>query len=114
MNPTPGPTNLVASVRARLFDLARERNDEFQLVLSEYATERFLHRLGVSRFAERFVLKGAMVLRLWSPGRYRPTESPELVESMAEVLGPFFFPILLAIRTGERFERKWLPGKNWQ
>ena len=81
MNPKPGPTNLAASVRARLLNLARERNDEFQLVLSEYATERFLRRLGVSRFAERFVLKGAMVLRLWAPGRYRATWDVDLQSS---------------------------------
>jgi hypothetical protein len=81
MNPKPGPTNLAASVRARLLNVARRRGDEFQLVLSEFATERFLHRLGSSRFADRFVLKGAMVLRLWSSARYRATWDVDLMSS---------------------------------
>ena len=57
-----------ASVRARLETLARERGVEFQLILSEFAIERLLYRLGRSRHAEHFVLKGAALLRLWSQG----------------------------------------------
>ncbi|MCI0435530.1 MAG: nucleotidyl transferase AbiEii/AbiGii toxin family protein [Gemmatimonadetes bacterium] len=53
-------------MRARLRNLARERRVEFQLVLSEYAIERLLYRLGVSRHRDGFVLKGAKVFRLWS------------------------------------------------
>ncbi|MQA92821.1 MAG: hypothetical protein GEU90_21795 [Gemmatimonas sp.] len=67
------PTNVPASVRARLENLARQRKAEFQLVLGEFATERFLYRLGVSRHAEHFVLKGAMLFRLWSADQRRAT-----------------------------------------
>ncbi len=60
-----------ASARARLARLARERGVEFQLILVEYAIERLLYRLGLSRHADHYVLKGALLFRLWSsePGR---------------------------------------------
>lgn len=67
------PKNLAASVRARLRNLARERNVEFQLVLSEFAIERFLYRLGRSSHVDRFVLKGAMLFKLWTDDRHRAT-----------------------------------------
>lgn len=79
MSPKAAPANVAASVRARLLNLARERGEEFQLVLSDYATERFLHRLSVSPYAGRFVLKGAMLLRLWSADRYRATWDVDLL-----------------------------------
>lgn len=39
------PKDVAASVRARLFTLARERGEDFQLLLTRYANERFLFRL---------------------------------------------------------------------
>ena len=38
------PTDIGASVRARLLRLARERGEDFQLVLTRYANERLLFR----------------------------------------------------------------------
>lgn len=67
------PKNLAASVRARLLNLARARNVEFQLVLSEFVIERFLYRLGKSSHADRFVLKGAMLFKLWADDSHRAT-----------------------------------------
>jgi hypothetical protein len=81
------PANLAASVRARLLDLARRRGDEFQLVLSEIATERLLYRLGVSPHADRFVLKGAMLLRLWSSARHRATWDLDLLGRGVDSVG---------------------------
>ena len=46
MRPKGPPTNLAAFVRARLRDLARTRGVEFQFVLSDFAIERLLYRLG--------------------------------------------------------------------
>ena len=79
MNPPRSPTNIAASVRARLLNLARARGEEFQLILSDFATERFLYRLSQSSYAERFVLKGAMLLRIWSPERFRATWDVDLL-----------------------------------
>lgn len=50
--------NVVASVRQRLLNLARERGEDFQYVLVRYGLERFLYRLGRSEASNRFVLKG--------------------------------------------------------
>ncbi len=79
MSPKRQPTNLAASVRARLLDLSRRRRLEFQLVLSEFAVERLLYRIGVSPHADRFVLKGAMLLKLWSADRHRATWDLDLL-----------------------------------
>lgn len=38
-------TNLAASVRQRLLNLARARGEELQLVLTGYGVERLLYRL---------------------------------------------------------------------
>jgi Nucleotidyl transferase AbiEii toxin, Type IV TA system len=79
MNPERRPTNLAASVRAKLFDASRKRNVEFQLILAEFAIERLLYRLGSSPFADRFVLKGAMLFKLWSDVRGRATWDLDLL-----------------------------------
>ena len=71
--------NLAVSVRSRLQRLSRQRKVEFQLLLSEFAIERLLYRLGVSPHADRFVLKGAMLFRLWSADRRRATWDLDLL-----------------------------------
>jgi len=71
--------NPAASVRARLTQLARRRGVELQLVLSEFAIERVLYRLGISEHADRFVLKGATLLRLWSGDDRRATWDLDLL-----------------------------------
>ncbi|MEX1113472.1 MAG: nucleotidyl transferase AbiEii/AbiGii toxin family protein [Patescibacteria group bacterium] len=73
------PRDLAASVRARLHNVAKARNVEFQLVLSEFAVERLLYRLGVSPHASEFVLKGAMLFRLWTAQRGRATWDLDLL-----------------------------------
>lgn len=79
MSPRRRATNLAASVRARLGDLARKRGVELQLVLSQFAIERLLYRLGVSPHADQFVLKGATLFRLWSDDRGRATWDLDLL-----------------------------------
>lgn len=73
------PTNVAASVRGRLQNLARARGREFQLVLTEFAIERLLYRLGISDHADRFVLKGAMLFKLWSEEDRRATWDLDLL-----------------------------------
>lgn len=69
--------NVAASVRARLLAGAKARGEEFSLTLQRYAAERFLYRLGCSMFAERFILKGAMLFALWKDV-YRATKDVDL------------------------------------
>ena len=54
-------TNLAASVRQRLKNRADQRREDFQFVLMRYAVERLLYRLSRSSYADRFVLKGALL-----------------------------------------------------
>lgn len=71
--------NLPASVRQRLLNLAAERNEDFGLVLSRYGLERFLYRLSISPDRESFVLKGALLLQVWTEETYRPTRDLDLL-----------------------------------
>jgi predicted nucleotidyltransferase component of viral defense system len=91
------PKEIGASVRARLLRLARERGEDFQLLLTRYANERLLYRLSRSRHGGRFVLKGAALFALWTGKAHRATRDLDLLgfgdpsehhlrEMMAEVL----------------------------
>lgn len=73
------PKDIGASVRARLLRLARERGEDFQLVLTRYANERLLFRLASSRHAQRFVLKGAALFTLWTGRPHRATRDLDLL-----------------------------------
>lgn len=73
------PADLPASVRARLTNVSRKEGVEFQRILSDFAIERFLYRLGISEHAERFILKGAMLFRVWSSKRHRATWDLDLL-----------------------------------
>lgn len=57
--------NMGASVRARLQNLSRDTGRPFEGLLVHYALERLLYRLTRTEHAERFVLKGAMLLMTW-------------------------------------------------
>ncbi|HVS16350.1 MAG TPA: nucleotidyl transferase AbiEii/AbiGii toxin family protein [Thermoanaerobaculia bacterium] len=72
-------TDHAASVRQRLLNLARERNEDFQVVLADYAIERLLFRLGRSEHRVRFVLKGATLFRIWGAARHRATWDLDLL-----------------------------------
>lgn len=76
---TKTPTNIAASVRAKLLDLARERGDDFQLLLVRYANERLLYRLTRSAYAQQFVLKGAALFTLWTGHPHRATRDIDLL-----------------------------------
>lgn len=73
------PTNVAASVRARLLYLAREGGHELQRLLVTYALERFLYRIGESEHADRFVLKGAMLFQVWEGKLPRATRDLDLL-----------------------------------
>jgi hypothetical protein len=67
------------SVRDRLANRARETGRPFQEDLTYYAIERFLYRLSTSRHAERFVLKGALMIQVWDAPRARPTRDADFL-----------------------------------
>ena len=71
--------NIGASVRGRLQNLSRETGQSFELILTRYALERLLYRMSVSAHAERFVLKGAMLLTSWFTDPHRATRDLDLL-----------------------------------
>lgn len=70
---------LAQSVLARLLNRAHARGDDYQNLLRNYCFERFLYRLGKSDLRDRFVLKGAMLLGVWSEEPYRATRDLDLL-----------------------------------
>ena len=65
--------DLGASVRQRLLNQSRAQVRPFQELLQYFAMERFLYRLAKSPFADRFILKGALLLTAWRAPLSRPT-----------------------------------------
>jgi predicted nucleotidyltransferase component of viral defense system len=68
-----------ASVRARLQNVAKQRNQPFQLLLTRYVLERLLYRLSTTAHRDRFVLKGAMLMTTWFSDPFRPTQDLDLL-----------------------------------
>ena len=73
------PSNLGASVRQRLLNLAKVRDEDFDLVLTRFALERLLYRISVSEHAGKFILKGAMLVAVWLPDAFRATRDLDLL-----------------------------------
>ena len=84
--------NLAASVRARLLNVAKAQASDFNQVLVRFALERILYRLTQSKYADRFLLKGALLFTLWYDMPHRATRDADLLgfgasdlESVAQV-----------------------------
>jgi hypothetical protein len=80
--------NLAASIAARLLNRARQTGADYQTLLTSYCLERFLYRLSVSDRSDRFVLKGAMLLRVWSDQPYRATRDKRTSGNRADATTP--------------------------
>ena len=72
-------TNVEASVRARLRNKMQDTGLEFQFLLTRYACERFLYRLGASSLRDRCILKGASLLAVWMDEPYRATRDIDVL-----------------------------------
>ena len=71
--------NIASSIRQKLLNKAREDKRPFNELLQYYAMERFLYRLSISPYKDRFVLKGALMLRVWDAPQFRPTMDIDLL-----------------------------------
>jgi hypothetical protein len=71
--------NMAASVRAKLLNISRKDNRPFEEVLQYYAMERFLYRLSLSEHSKCFILKGALMLRVWDFPEIRPTTDIDIL-----------------------------------
>ncbi len=72
-------TGLAQSVHVRLIRYANTVRVDSNLVLTRYATERLLYRLSRSAYANRFVLKGGLMLVVWLGESFRPTRDADLL-----------------------------------
>ncbi len=79
--------DLPASVRARLLNLARQRGEDFDLVLKRFGIERLLFRLSQSTQKNAFILKGAMLFELWMGRAHRTTKDLDLLGSGTTDIG---------------------------
>ncbi len=71
--------DMAASVNRRLLNYSREIGADPNLVLVWFGLERLLYRLSMSPHADRFVLKGAMLFRLWGGDAFRATRDLDLL-----------------------------------
>lgn len=71
--------NISASILARLLNRSKQTGDNYQVLLAKFVSECFLYRLGRSTLRDQFVLKGAMLLQIWSDQPYRATRDLDLL-----------------------------------
>ena len=51
--------NIAAYVRAKLTNKARESSEELQNLPMRFAAERFLYRIGISKYKDKFLAQGS-------------------------------------------------------
>ena len=71
--------NTAVSIRRRLLNLAKEKQENFDYVLRQYLMQRLLYRLSISDHKNQFLLKGAMLFWVWNPDTHRPTRDIDLL-----------------------------------
>ncbi len=74
--------NIAASVHQRLLDKSKESARPFNELFQYYAIERFLYRLSRSSYAEKFILKGALMLMVWKVPTFRSTMDIDMLGKM--------------------------------
>jgi predicted nucleotidyltransferase component of viral defense system len=80
--------NVAASVRQRLLNYSTTIKADPNLVLIWYGIERLLYRLSLSPHRDQFVLKGAMLFRVWSGPNFRATKDLDLLGFVREEAEP--------------------------
>jgi hypothetical protein len=71
--------DVAASVRQRLLNLAREKEEDFNLILTRYGLERVLYRISRSKWHDQFLLKGSMLFTFWHDEPHRPTRDADFL-----------------------------------
>lgn len=79
---SPNLRNIAASVHQRLLKKSKESARPFNELFQYYAIERFLYRLSRSSYAEKFILKGALMLMVWELRAYRSTMDIDMLGKM--------------------------------
>jgi len=113
---------LSRSVHARLVQRAQSLGVDANLLLTRFATERFLYRLSRTPYAERFVLKGALLMLVWLGETIRPTRDADLLgfgepDELEKIIGSiskFMEPAINAASTEAPLAKTWRPGGPWK
>ena len=84
--------DLPASIPQPLLNLSRARGEDFHLLQTAYAMERFFYRLSKSRHGGGFGLKGAWPLEVWTERRHRPRRGWPSLHPAASPLTPTLSP----------------------
>jgi len=71
--------NYAKSIRAKLLNIARKEKSNYQVLVIRYLYERLLYRLSVSKFREKFCLKGGALLYAFEQEFSRPTLDIDLL-----------------------------------
>ena len=71
--------NRAASLRARLLNLSKKENIEFQVLISRFLHERLLYRISVSEYSNHFILKGGAFMYALQGIKTRPTTDIDLL-----------------------------------
>ena len=66
-------------MRQRLLNIAREQGRVFEVVLVTYGLERLIYRLSISKHRDAFILKGGMLVTLWTGDENRVTRGADFL-----------------------------------
>ncbi len=86
-------SNIEKSIHAKLKMQAKDKKIDVNILMIRYALERFLFRLSLSDYKEKFILKGAMLFLMWSDESFRTTKDSDFLmlervekESIKEII----------------------------
>jgi Domain of unknown function (DUF1814). len=65
--------DIAKSIKAKLLNLAKKEQIDYQLLVIRYLYERLLYRLSISKYREKFYLKGGTLLYAFEKEYPRPT-----------------------------------------
>jgi hypothetical protein len=77
------PKDIVASIHQRLVNVAKQTGRPFNDLVMYFAIERFLYRLSQSRYGDRVILKGGLLLRVWDTPVTRVTRDIDLLAKLS-------------------------------
>ena len=62
--------DIAKSMKAKLLNLARKENQDYQVLVIRYLYERLLYRLSISKYQDKFCLKGGHLIHNRFPIRF--------------------------------------------
>ncbi|MDR0645936.1 MAG: nucleotidyl transferase AbiEii/AbiGii toxin family protein [Elusimicrobiota bacterium] len=103
--------NISASIKAKLYHIARQKKVDFNAFLLKYMQERLLHRLSISEYRDKFILKGGLLLVTIDVPASRPTVdidfSAKKIKNDREIIKEAFINISgIAVEDGVIFDTK--------